>query len=511
MNAKFDEPAKALTQLLTTRRMLKKFSIALTGIALSTSLEIPVIAQVSTLGPAIELSFPNPVGACDDGFSPGGSWTLQDAGEPCVASDPSNPKNLVVLWMGGSLQNIASAVSFDSGATWQRGALPFTQCAGGPYLIAGDPWVCFGSGNTVYASALLANIFSGPALVLGVCRSSDGGLSWSTPVFMAGAASPDHPSITGDPTDARFAYAIWDEGGGGGRGTSVFSRTTNGGLSWETARTLVQPAAQNGIQFSQILVLPDGTLVDLYEQFFSNQTKKPVTQTSLQLLRSTDHGQTWSAPITAVNMTPFYLGPTSAANGWTSVIDPETGTIVQDPTNPSFAVDRRNGNLYAVWEDGRFSNFAVNDIAFSMSSDGGFTWSSPIRVNQTPSNIPISSRQSFLPNIAVAGNGTIGVSYYDFRFNTPEPGLPTDRWLAICQPSPTNPATNALNWVNEIRLAPNSFNMQACHNWGGGASIPDYFIGDYEGMAGTGTGFVAAFGVVDSNNNTSVFARRVGP
>src|SRR5205809_5924244 len=35
-------------------------------------------------------------------------------------------------------------------------------------------------------------------------------------------------------------------------------------------------------------------------------------------------------------------------------------------------------------------------IAFSMSTDGGLTWSTPIRVNQTPLNIPPLNRQAFL-------------------------------------------------------------------------------------------------------------------
>src|SRR5439155_8639700 len=120
---------------------------------------------------------------------------------------------------------------------------------------------------------------------------------------------------------------------------------------------------------SQILVLPNGTLVDLYE-FYAQQPNGPITQTSLQLLRSTDLGETWSAPVNAVTMTPVYL-----PSGYTLVVDPETGQFVQDPTNPSFSVDMQSGNLYAVWEDGRFSNFQYNDVAFSMSADGGVSWS----------------------------------------------------------------------------------------------------------------------------------------
>jgi len=133
---------------------------------------------------------------------------------------------------------------------------------------------------------------------------------------------------------------------------------------------------------------------------------------------------------------------------------------VHDPGDPAFAMDSRNENLYAVWEDARFSNFQYNDIAFSMSADGGFTWSTPIRVNQTPLNIPPVNRQTFLPSVAVMGDGTIGVSYYDFRFNDPNPGLPTDYWMAQCHPSSSVPATDPANWGNEVRLTDSSFNLE---------------------------------------------------
>jgi len=40
------------------------------------------------------------------------------------------------------------------------------------------------------------------------------------------------------------------------------------------------------------------------------------------------------------------------------------------------AVYPDNGTLYAVWQDTRFTD--VDAIAFSMFTDGGFTWSTPI-------------------------------------------------------------------------------------------------------------------------------------
>ncbi len=296
-------------------------------------------------------------------------------------------------------------------------------------------------------------------------------------------------------------YAIWGGSKSGGHsGAAVFSRSTNGGGTWQPATIIFQTDPQSFFQSRQILVLPNGKLALLYELFFQ-QPNKPITQTLLQVRSSTDQGQTWSPPIASVTMTPLYL-----PNGNTLVIDSETGQLVDDVTNPSFATNGSNGNLYAVWEDGRFSNFQYNDTAFSMSADGGFTWSAPIRVNQTPLNIPPLNRQAFLPVVAVAANGTIGVSYYDFRFSDPSPGLPTDRWLVQCQPSSTTAASDTACWGNEVRLTDSSFNMESVLVFNS-----EFFLGDYFGLAGSGDAFVAAFSQPGQNNITSIFARRVGP
>ncbi len=463
-------------------------------------LALPAVAQ--DLGPLVELSQPN---ACpDDGFHLFGTWPMDEAEEPFVAVNPVHPNNVVAAWIQDDFQDIIAATSFDGGQAWQQVPIPLTVCAGGPFLGAGDPWLSFAPNGDLYAMALTVNANSD--LVAMVGKSTDGGLHWSSSVVPGSGtvdAPPDHPSLTADPTNASLAYAIWVGANSSHSSTAVFTRTTDGGRSWETARAIVYTASQSYIQFSQILVLPDDTLVDIFE-FYVQQPNKPITFTNLQVMRSTDHGQTWSTPINAVTMTPLYR-----PNGYTLVVDPDTGQYVFDPTNPSFAVDSRNGNLYAVWEDGRFSKFQYNDIAFSMSTDGGFTWSAPIRVNQTPLTSPPLDPldgQAFFPSIAVAPNGTLSVSYYDFRFNDPSPGLPTDRWLVQCQPSSANP-TNLACWDNEVRLTNTSFNMEAVQ-----PILPNgFFLGDYFGLAAAGDDFVATFTAVDSQTVTSIFARRVGP
>jgi hypothetical protein len=498
MNRKFDERARSLANSVVRRQPggLSRFALALASTALAA---LPAIAQVSQLGPLIELSQPNPVPGCSDGLQIG-TLTVNDAVEPCVAVNPADPNNIVAAWFLGRLQSVIAGVSFNGGQSWQQVPIPFTRCSSGPYLAAADERLAFGPSGDLYAFAVTINALSTRGI--SVSKSTDGGLHWSPLVDMTGSTyvPNDLPVVTADPVDADFVYAVWDGLDHRNQGAAVFSRTTDGGQTWEPARAIVLTRPQEYVQFSQILVLADGTLVDLFE-IYAEQPRKPATQTSLQVLRSTDRGLTWSAPASAVTMTPLY-GP----NFFTLVVDPENGQFVQDPTNPSFAVDRQSGNLYAVWEDGRFSNFQYNDIAFSMSADGGATWSAPIRVNQTPLNIPAPNRQAFLPSIAVQANGTIGVSYYDFRFNDPNPGVPTDRWLAQCQPSPSLPPSSASSWGNEVRLRANSFNLEACKPGGRG-----YFVGDYLGLAAAGNAFVAVFTQPDPVNGiSSIFARRVG-
>ena len=74
MNHKFDEPAERLAQSVTGWQALNKFSLGLVGLALAGGLSLPARAQVSHLGPLVELSQPNPVGTCDTGFWVPGTW-----------------------------------------------------------------------------------------------------------------------------------------------------------------------------------------------------------------------------------------------------------------------------------------------------------------------------------------------------------------------------------------------------------------------------------------------------
>ena len=148
----------------------------------------------------------------------------------------------------------------------------------------------------------------------------------------------------------------------------------------------------------------------------------------------------------------------------------------------------------------------ASSVEASLSADGGFNWSVPVPVNRTPTNIEPGNRQAWMPSIATADDGTIGVSYYDFRNNTPGPGLPTDFWLVHCHPTLLTPATDPRSWATETRLTDVSFDLETSFDLSG-----SYFLGDYMGLASAGTDFVALFNQSFATEPGSIFFRRVGP
>src|SRR4029453_8993783 len=99
-----------------------------------------------------------------------------------------------------------------------------------------------------------------------VMRSTNHGATWSNPVTLIRDESPnvlnDKNSITADPNDSNFVYAVWDrllsppsgninqrafENARAFGGDIYLARTTDAGNSWEPARrifkagTLAQP------------------------------------------------------------------------------------------------------------------------------------------------------------------------------------------------------------------------------------------------------------------------------
>ena len=431
------------------------------------------------------LTATSPFAAGCDGVPPTGTLFTNAEVEPFIAVNPRNPNNLVGVWQqdrwsDGAAAGLRTGFSFDGGRTWGLTAATFSRCTGGnaanggDYERATDPWVTFAPDGNAYQIALA---LSDPVSAILVSRSVDGGRTWSNPITLirdGAEAFNDKESITADPTDARFVYAVWDRLPAAGGGPSYFSRTTDGGASWETARSIFDPGENGQTINNQIVVLPNGTLVNFFTHLeFAGES---LVGSTLQLIRSTDKGANWSEPITIADVQAL------------GVTDPETGVEIRDGAFLGSIAAGRNGVLAAVWQDARFSAGVRDGIAFSRSVDGGLSWSAPVRVNREP------AVQAFIPAVTIRDDGVVGVTYFDFRSNTTARGtLLTDYWLAQ--------SADGVTWHESHVAGPFNYSIAPFSR--------GLFLGDYMGLTSIGTTFVPFYTTTNAGNfgnRTDVFA-----
>ena len=451
-------------------------------------------AHAQTLGPLIAVSGSSPfLGSTLD--NPGGQTGTNYGNsevETWLTVNPTNRNNIVAIWQqdrwsNGGCRGFVAEVSFDGGTTWQPVPIPgFSKTTGGNYTRISDPWASFAPNGDLYVCGLeIDPSVTGVGVI--VNKSVNGGLTWQGAISINDDTGTglfdDKCAVTADPTDARYAYVVWDRISGGQQPT-LFSRTTNGGQKWSAPVTIGGNRSTLG---NQIVVRPDGTLINFYTGVSGSG--------SLNIVYSKDKGVTWLPAGSQIKIADFRSIATT---------DPDTSQGIRAADSlGAIAVDPHNGNLYVVWEDARFSSSAYNEIAFSQSTDGGLTWSAPIKINKTPTVATTKNRQAWNPAVHVADDGTISVSYYDFRNNTTAAGALTDGWIVRCTPTPAAPATNAANWGNELRLTDTSFDIKKAPNAGG------YFLGDYEGIAHSGNDFLALVVQTSATDPASVFIRRV--
>ena len=275
-------------------------------------------------------------------------------------------------WSNGGSRGHVAGVSVDGGSSWAQVVIPkVTVCSGGTAANGGnyqrttDPWVSFGPDGALHQISLSFNDIAPPfdpedfdhALL--ASKSTDGGLTWSDPEVVIRDLDAnvfnDKQSITADPTDAGNVYAVWDRlrfpneaasvranfVANAFRGPIWFARSTDGGVSWEGARQIYDPGQNDQTIASQIVVPPDGSLVNMFAEFH-NQNSKKLRGWTVRVLRSTDKGETWSGSILVDRLQAI------------GITDPETGEAVRTgDIIPDVAVDPANGRLYAVWQDAR--------------------------------------------------------------------------------------------------------------------------------------------------------------
>lgn len=503
---------------MRTRRL---FALLAAAVLASAPAVIVASPGTFTLSAPILASSASPFAACTAGDTPDGVVYPNTEVEPFVAVNPTNLNNIIGnyqqdRWSDGGSRGLVAARSMDGGLSWARNWAEFSVCPDNPatpYLSpfnrSTDPWVSFDSAGRAYQISLGVDSVAFNLSGIEVSTSSDGGASWSLPARLITDNNPiefnDKESITGDwrpGVGAGKAYATWIRGDLPGwpnispqgalhsfayRGVPMFSKTTDGGQTWSAPTTMLNSNIYT--QGNQIVVLPDGTLVNFFAILFKGSGVQPHGQhLEWAALRSKDGGKTWGAPIRIASLRTALLTNPDIPNPTVFEETVRAGDYL-----PDVAVDQATGAMYMVFAND-VDGSGWNHVMLTKSTDGGRNWTVPQRVDVgTPANT-----HSFNGTVEVTADGTVAVMYYDFRNNTAAPGLPTDVFLAHSH-------DGGATWTEQH--VQGGFDMENAPNARG------WFLGDYQGMAAAGNDLILFYsvstGLDDSADVMAVRATRI--
>ena len=249
-------------------------------------------------------------------------------------------------------------------------------------------------------------------------------------------------------------------------------------------------ASLEGVQGSNVVVAPDGSVSVAYEFF------PPTGNNEIHITRSANHGSTFGSIVkVATDVVP---------NGANGVLQ----GLFRNNEFPQLAVDRSKGSsgtLYIVWSDGRDNivpdlaagTYTYPDVVITKSTDGGMTFSKPRAVSPTPANFAGIGRDQFFPSVAVDKDGHVGVCYYDRRANAANTVV--DRFCSLS-------VDRGRSWAEQRISASNWLPIHDAD-----ALINPAYIGDYDALTsdalGVNGGFVGAF-EIETQGNPDVYAQR---
>jgi hypothetical protein len=327
------------------------------------------------------------------------SATASAPEEVSIAINPANPLNLV----GGANINYAYR-STDGGLTWSETRLT------SQYGVWGDPCLTYDALGNAYFGHLSNS--SSPGYWIDrivVQKSTDGGATWNTGAglgFRPTRAEQDKEWLIADMTNSQYRnniYCSWTDFDSYGSATStdssriVFSRSTDGGITWTTPVRLSDRAgdcidSDNTVEGAVPAVGPNG---DVYVSWSG-----PL---GIMFDKSTDGGTTFGTDRFVSNQ----------VGGWDYEIPGINRCNGLPITVCDISNSRHRGNIYINWTDQR--NGADNtDVFLAKSTDGGTTWSSPKRVNTDA-----TARHQFFTWMTVdQTTGFLYFVYYDRRSTT---------------------------------------------------------------------------------------------
>ena len=206
-------------------------------------------------------------------------------------------------------------------------------------------------------------------------------------------------------------YAAWavDNGNGGGAKVRI-AVSRDRGLTFDKAVTISAPSE---IGAAATLVYPE---IDAAGNLFVALVSFPPNgdPSTIFVARSTDDARTFTPFVAVVTPTPI---PTAGLPN-TRFRDGILESFAASPTQPN--------HVYLTYEDWD-TTLGQMDVKFTQSTDGGFTWTTPVVVNDNV-DAPSVPTDQFQPSVAAGPGGAVAVEFYDRRRACPsDPSvLPAD-------------------------------------------------------------------------------------
>jgi BNR/Asp-box repeat len=311
------------------------------------------------------------------------------ANEPTLCIDPTNPNRIAVGWRqfdttNSDFRQAGVAYSTNGGLNW---TFPGSVDAG---TFRSDPVLASDANGVFY----YLGITNDSTFACDLVRSTNGGATWQ-PVGPALGGDKEWMTIdtTGSPGRGNI-YEVWSPFYNVyNNQNQIFTRSTDGGNSWMTAIGLPHLP-----YFGTIAVGPNGevyafgTAIDV-EPFWIN--------------RSSDATNPFATPTVDVSTVVDLGGPPAFG---VPIINPG-GLLGQAWVAVDRSTNSTRGYVYVLCsvtnDPGNLAN-----VMFARSTDGGQTWSAPLRIND---DSPNQNACHWFGTLSVAPNGRIDACWNDTR------------------------------------------------------------------------------------------------
>ncbi|CAN5646236.1 hypothetical protein BH11BAC2_BH11BAC2_18740 [soil metagenome] len=287
--------------------------------------------------------------------------TNNDPNEPSICINPKNTNELVAA------SNIANYYySTDAGTTWNEGTLSST------FGVWGDPCIAVDTLGDFYFFHL-SNPNIGSWIDRIVCQKTNSpGGTWTNGTYtgLNGTKAQDKHWVAVD-RNSNILYTTWTQFDSYGSSLQtdssviLFSKSLDQGTTWSTPLRISDVAGDciDSDDTDEGAVPAVGPNGEVYVSWAGPQ--------GLMFDKSLDGGLTWL---------PSDIFVSSIPGGWDFAIP----GIYRANGLPITACDLsggpHNGTIYINWSDQRNGTFDT-DIWLAKSTDGGATWTNPIRVN----------------------------------------------------------------------------------------------------------------------------------